>query len=171
MASSTILGLPIEGEPVFPRRDSGIEQWGEDKFSELLKPLIESSRVEAVQWTQYTPYFNDGDVCEFSVGEAEIKVNDLPEEANEDAGFHAVYSEWIEGGYRMRWVRNPTSWGSMYEPYGDPLPEHKDYEAFCALSSAMNRGYFEQFLYDKFGDHAEVTVYKDRITVECYDHD
>lgn len=30
-------------------------------------------KLEAVKWTQYTPYFNDGDTCEFGVNDHECK--------------------------------------------------------------------------------------------------
>lgn len=32
--------------------------------------------VKAVKWTQYTPHFNDGDACTFSVHEPEFAVTD-----------------------------------------------------------------------------------------------
>jgi hypothetical protein len=32
--------------------------------------------ITGVRWRQYTPYFNDGDPCEFSVREAEVKINE-----------------------------------------------------------------------------------------------
>ncbi len=36
--------------------------------------------VAAVKWSQYTPYFMDGDPCLFSVNEPAISLNDTPEE-------------------------------------------------------------------------------------------
>jgi len=30
--------------------------------------------LESVRWTQYTPYFNDGDVCEFGVYDIIVKI-------------------------------------------------------------------------------------------------
>ena len=37
------------------------------KLPKLLAPLFDKHpKLEAVSWTQYTPYFNDGDVCEFA---------------------------------------------------------------------------------------------------------
>lgn len=30
--------------------------------------------VETISWTQYTPYFNDGDVCEFNV-HSDVEIN------------------------------------------------------------------------------------------------
>lgn len=32
--------------------------------------------IEKIRWTQYTPYFNDGEPCEFSVGDRQFKIGD-----------------------------------------------------------------------------------------------
>jgi hypothetical protein len=174
MTNSTLAGLPIWGEPVFPRSTAGVEQWGDDKFSELLRPLIDSPRVEAIKWEQFTPYFNDGDVCEFSVGTPEMKVNDRPgieEDDWDDDGFVSIWSVHLEGGRQRRWVSGEYGWGGHYEYTGPEIEQHEDYDAFSALTAAMERGHFEELLYERFGDHAQVTIYKDRITVETYDHE
>jgi hypothetical protein len=43
-------------------------------LQEALKDLQNAvPDVEAVRWQQYTPYFNDGDTCEFSVHDPEVK--------------------------------------------------------------------------------------------------
>nr|SBO90584.1 hypothetical protein BN4615_P98 [Nonomuraea gerenzanensis] len=130
--------------------------------------------MEAIRWEQYTPYFNDGDVCEFDVHVPEIKVNDRAEAAADewdDDEYHTIYSVFIEGGYPRRWVRNEGSWGGRWEKYGDEIPRHDDYDAFSELTHAMEKGHFEELLYEKFGDHAQVTVYRDRIAVETYEHE
>lgn len=43
------------------------------KFRELFEKVPE---LESVSWTQYTPYFNDGDICEFSCHLYDAKLND-----------------------------------------------------------------------------------------------
>jgi hypothetical protein len=63
------------------------------KMSDLAKPLVESAtqqlfevcpEIESVYWTQYTPYFNDGDSCYFSVHELHfILVGDVAPDAYE----------------------------------------------------------------------------------------
>ncbi len=40
---------------------------------------------EAIRWTQYAPYFNDGEPCEFSVHEFEYKFAAGDEAASEEA--------------------------------------------------------------------------------------
>lgn len=48
-----------------------------------------------LQWSQYTPYFNDGDSCEFTVCDPEIYLLDPDEDASD--GYNDL--EGIEGGY------------------------------------------------------------------------
>lgn len=46
-----------------------------EEFPKLLAPLFEKHPVvKFINWRQYTPFFNDGDVCEF--GRYEISIND-----------------------------------------------------------------------------------------------
>lgn len=43
---------------------------GKDVVKELVLPYLAAQpKVKAVRWRQYTPWFNDGDTCEFSVRE------------------------------------------------------------------------------------------------------
>jgi len=45
-----------------------LQQQFKDSFKELVPKLFENfPLLESVQWDQYTPYFNDGDTCEFSI--------------------------------------------------------------------------------------------------------
>ena len=60
-----------------------IKKLGSEAFSEAYAPLFNQyPEVESVSWTQYTPYFNDGDSCTFSV--RELRINGEEEwDANE----------------------------------------------------------------------------------------
>ncbi len=35
---------------------------------ELIKPIMVEGGINSIRWCQYTPYFNDGDVCTFRAG-------------------------------------------------------------------------------------------------------
>lgn len=172
--SKTVLGLPVHGEPIFNRTPPG-DQWGEEEFSRLLRPLIESDDIAAIRWTQFTPYFNDGDVCEFSLGDVSFKVDPDDDESGDNGdGFLDAWDAAIKGGQETRYVRGPARdhWGlpeTRWEPHGPVYPQHPQYEAMKEFNDHMWR--FESYLYDLFGDHAAVTVHKDRIEVEYYEHD
>lgn len=47
------------------------------EFPMLLKPLFDkySPDIQSIGWSQYTPYFNDGDECVFSVQNDDLNMN------------------------------------------------------------------------------------------------
>jgi hypothetical protein len=47
--------------------------------------LSRNPKVLAVRWTQYTPWFNDGDPCVFGVNEPEFKIEGVCEDEFEYA--------------------------------------------------------------------------------------
>lgn len=56
-------------------------------FKEVSQELFETyKKLESFSWTQYTPYFNDGDECIFRVSEYSIKLNEIhtEDEVRED---------------------------------------------------------------------------------------
>lgn len=123
------------------------------EFPNILKPLFEKSKlIESIGWTQYTPYFNDGNSCEFGVNEVSfINGEDL---------------------YDIEWY----DWRVQYEKYHAELTkegntnfeECKIIEEFKSLLDTIPNDFYE----DLFGDHVQVTIHKDgRIDVEEYDHD
>lgn len=53
---------------------------GGEAFYNELKPLFEKyPEVNTINWSQYTPYFNDGDECVFSVNSSYPRINELDE--------------------------------------------------------------------------------------------
>jgi hypothetical protein len=69
-------------------------------MSEAAQPLVESAaqqlfevcpEIESVYWTQYTPYFNDGDSCHFSVHEPYfVLVGDVAPDAYEGSYLYSA---------------------------------------------------------------------------------
>lgn len=54
-----------------------VQEAGKTAVAALFKAFFaEYPEVKAVGWTQYTPYFNDGDPCVFSVGEPYLSTKD-----------------------------------------------------------------------------------------------
>jgi len=41
----------------------------QEAFREVTKEFFNETPVQAVIWTQYTPYFNDGEECVFGVND------------------------------------------------------------------------------------------------------
>jgi len=113
-------------------------------FKETARALFEAYPVlESFAWTQYTPYFCDGDPCEFGVN------SDLCELNGDD---DPSYSKW-------------DSKTRKSSPKDDPLSQ-AGYAASRLIASID-----DQSMQSMFGDHVKVTVTKDNIETEAYDHD
>jgi hypothetical protein len=97
--------------------------------------------VRSLTWTQYTPYFNDGDPCVFSVHDLEV-YDETIQEADDD------YTEGVDVG-----------WGEGRARYPD----------IAEISGVLSNA--EDLLLEMFGDHCRITVQADGISVEEYDHD
>lgn len=119
-------------------------------FPALLAPLFEKyPGVKNVRWTQYTPYFNDGDACEFSTnaGYADLNYDVREEDEDED--------------------EDETEEIKSEDTAAPEVPEEAEGEFQDVLSSID-----DSFYKDLFGDHVEVIVNRDgTIDVEEYDHD
>ncbi len=63
---------------------------GQKGLMEGLKQFMDTfPTVEAIRWTQYAPYFNDGEPCEFGVHDPMFKVAGLPEDGGDyEDGFY-----------------------------------------------------------------------------------
>jgi hypothetical protein len=67
---------------------------GKAALSEEFKKVFDAHQdLVAIRWRQYTPYFNDGDACRFSVREFYTKMATTAE----DAGDYEDGFDWEEG--------------------------------------------------------------------------
>lgn len=112
-------------------------------FVEFFK---EHPTCEGVRWTQYTPFWNDGEPCTFSVNDFNLKMQDSPP----DAGDH-------EDGFEYD-----------YGPRARTNPELK--AAFVTVKR-IEREVDNEFFHLTFGDHAQVTATRTGFEVEEYDHE
>ena len=139
------------------------QQMASDAFDSFCKEIFEKHpKVESFGWSQYTPYFNDGDTCTFSANTDYISIN----------GEHVDDSKWVN-------EKNVIDWGTwnrdlrIYEgrvevpnlDYNSELVKGAD-EIVEFLSNFDN-----DFYITRFGDHAEITVSKDGVDVDEYEHD
>jgi len=147
---------PIEGDITRYTGSERVEQGTAAEFLAALDAVLSIEGVDSVRWDQYTPYFNDGDPCEFGVNERGVKFVDGDDEAGD-----------YEDGYVGTWALTYAS-NSGY-PY---RPENVTDEQTAALVAAeLNFDRFEDVLRENFGDPAEVTATKDGFSVEYYEND
>jgi hypothetical protein len=122
-------------------------------FNNGIKLLFEIyPQLKNIRWTQYTPYFNDGDTCTFSSDVCDCILN-LPREDDYDST--EEYEEEYEKYKKEPWdYKTEEITDEIQNNIVDFLKEFddEDYETM-------------------FGDHAEVFVTKDGIEVENYCHD
>lgn len=110
----------------------------------LLDVFNKHPEIVAFGWTQYTPYFNDGDTCEFSVGD--LYVTKDAEVAEED-------SLW--------------DWDGVYRTMGGYSED--EIKTLTSLEKILSSN--EELLQVAFGDHVQVIVTPLGVDVEEYDHD
>lgn len=158
--TQTFLGLPVEGDKIGSSREQ-VEQRPAEELAPFIEAVLGVDGVVGVRWRQYTPYFNDGEPCEFGLGEPYVATETSL--ATEDGDYGDGWlSDLVPGSY------DPVTRRLIY---GDVAPEHAALvEPWDALTAAYGARY-EESLREKFGDHATVTVYRDRITIEEYEHD
>jgi hypothetical protein len=158
-------------------------------FPALFKEIFESApKLKSFGWTQYTPYFNDGDTCEFGTNIDYLYINDCHEddldnqedesktidivlhldktlENEEDVRINNEVADKM--GYTWYKTRNIGEKGLCYNPNYDAITG----EAVAQIKEILSL-IPEDFYKDLFGDHCKITVHSDGVLKEEeYDHD
>ena len=114
-------------------------------FETVSKQLFEKHpEMESFGWKQYTPYFNDGDECRFSAHTDEPDINGIR-------------------GYEIHEARTYST--GSYPAKHEELVKAKD------IVTEFLGNFYDSDLKDMFGDHVKITVSKDGIEVDDYDHE
>lgn len=131
-----------------------------DVFAEVSGTLFEKHpEMQSFSWTQYTPYFNDGDECIFSVrcDQECININrDVDSDSDDELDSYEIASSdytYLNG----KRVETPEN-------------KHPLFDAQKAVADFLSE-FSEDDLREMFGDHAEITVTKSGVEVDSYDHD
>lgn len=172
---TTFFGIPVTGD--IHRGDEPKDQRPLEEFGPILQAVLESPDVAAVKWTQYTPYFNDGEPCVFGANEIEVKF--VPDAAARLAAlpdailgrYDAEEDDEDERGWLEGW--NLTTYDRDARE-SVPNPQFADEPwigPVIALDLAVEGGEFDRVLLTAFGDHANVVVTREGIEVEEYTHD
>lgn len=139
------------------------QQMASDAFDSFCKEIFEKHpKIESFGWSQFTPYFNDGDTCTFSVNTDYISIN----------GEYVDDSKWVNETTVVDW----GTWNRELRVYeGRVEVPNLDYDAELAKGSdeitEFLRNFDNDFYITRFGDHAEITVTKDGVDVDEYEHD
>jgi hypothetical protein len=149
-----------------------IREEGEIAIKEEFKSIFESfPRLKAFRWVQYTPHFNDGEPCEFSVHDPLFAVSGLQKEGGPEWDHAEDEDEDEEGDITLQFS---DKWSFSY--YGDKspgafnLPTEEEQAQMKHISSILNDN--EDIMQYVFDDGVQITVYRDgRVDVNEYDHD
>jgi hypothetical protein len=159
--------------------DKLAKEEGGNVIREMMQPIFDLG-ITFVRWTQYTPYFNDGDPCEFGVN------------ADFELGWPGGVEDSLwEIGYRLKeftpyqyWGRSEVEAERMNAEYKQQHDASRDQavnagitaelieavkEACKPASDFLNAN--EELLKTAFGDHASITVTPEGIDVDEYQHD
>lgn len=138
-----------------------VAEIGKRAVSKAIAGLLgKHPEVASVRWTQYTPYFNDGDSCEFSVHDPEVR---FASEATHEEGSVGEDDE-DEEDYIDSW-----SLGYYAERRGVAEPKAL-MESLRSLGNLFSES--EDAMRATFGDHVQVTIGRDgKAEVEEYGHD
>jgi hypothetical protein len=132
-------------------------------FTDLTKTIFEDHpRVNSFGWHQFTPYFNDGDTCTFSVNTDYIYIN----------GESVDESDWINETK----ITNYGTWNREKRQYEGrtEVPNFnydKELVAACDEIREFLSNFDNDFFMSQFGDHAEITITAEGVSVDEYEHE
>ena len=148
------------------------------EFSGALAELFDAYPfVKSLSFTAYTPYFNDGDTCEYNVHHDYCNFNGYDEDrdvSGEDVDVlklakETIYVEEPNPDYTpgsRAWGNNKTTWVRKPNPDFNPLYKEA-VEAFREALAVVDDNNWK----DMVGDHVKVTITRDGIETDEYDHD
>jgi len=125
-------------------------------FTEMAEELFaENPSILSFGWTQYTPYWNDGDVCEFG--------------ANTD---YPSVSFTAKDGKVVNYNENSGDCTDGDDTELDSTPYEKEFNKHLKAISAFLNNFDEEDLEAMFGDHMQITVdRKGKVETEEYEHE
>lgn len=119
-------------------------------------------QLESFGWTQYTPYFNDGEACIFYANTDYLIIN----------GEYAEDSNWFNKENVINWGQWNRDLKIHEGRVEDPNTNYNEelVNAYNEIVSFLSN-FDNDFYLSKFGDHAEVIVTKTGVNISDCDHD
>jgi hypothetical protein len=146
---------------------------GTKLIKEVFKEFFDKNPgITAVVWTQYTPFFNDGDTCTFSVSSPTF--TNAPDDELYNVAPWGVY----EGENTSVWVCGSISnvLTTDREYYKDERVKINasggvDVDSCSLLESMISSDEMEEIFLALFDDHVKVVATRNGFDVTEYDHD
>jgi hypothetical protein len=142
-------------------------------FKDTMKEFFDKNPgITALKWTQYTPYFNDGDPCVFNVNDVTFT------NATEDELDNVTAWGEYEGEDESVWVSQNIAYvlnsGSKY--YQEEAAKIRaaggfDEDSCDLIDKVIRSDEMEDIMKEMFGDHVVITATRDGFDVDDYEHD
>ncbi len=175
------MDIPIEGdEPSHYSRRHYVPRDIEELYPHFKEEFYKG--VKAATWHQYTPYFNDGEPCEFNVydlsvtNHEEVAENWLNGDFYEDRRVELTEEQYKEETEGSRWYTGCYEEdGKFYKRYEegtyDYIPGVSHPDGITDVDIPIHLLEFEDALRAKFGDHTQVVVTPTRVVQFDYEHE
>jgi hypothetical protein len=128
--------------------------------------------INAICWTQYTPYFNDGDECVFRVNEPSF-TNATGEDLEDIFVPGGEYNGENESIWIVDNVERTLEGGQWYDEDKEKILSGPtvDPESCELISEMITAEEFEDIIKLMFGNHVEIIATRDGFDVSDYDHE
>lgn len=140
-------------------------------FDGIFKTFFEFyPEIAAVKWNQYTPYFNDGEPCEFCVGEFSFydKKNgngEILDADYADGDGDTIYKKPSE------YLRQYPEYAYVFTAFNEATARHREVAAGVEELEDILLSIPDEIYLAAFDDHVTVVATKDSIEAEEYSHD
>lgn len=165
MALETMIKNLNDAHDAYKNQLNSIGKEAREAVAEYLAPLVPPGYI--LKWDQYTPYFNDGEPCTFSVNEPVlVGVNDEPRDEGWELG--RVLKQWgkpdknvsyetrdYSGGFGSNKMKTVT-----YVEQGFPTIDGWSVEKIQELAVAWGK-LPDDLLLRSFGDHCTINIKSD----------
>jgi len=132
---------------------------GKEAIGALFKQFfLDNPGVKSIRWEQYSPWFNDGDECVFSVRS--------PVFTNAETWDDISWGEYDGEDGDTVWI-----WGDDTYKIVGAQPSAEEVKAMTELNNLIQSSALEDVFHDLFGNHARVTVTAAGIDVDEANHD
>ena len=137
--------------------------------------------IGSITWTQYTPYFNDGDTCEFSVHDVNFLSTKDTEDEDLDLRDLYEHNPWekpddyvyrnskVENSMQSYYLEKIKKWDDEVAKLG--LERIQQLEAGIKKFRKTFNSISDDTMLSLFGDHVRVTAKPTGIDVDEYDHE
>lgn len=126
-------------------------------------------KMKAIAWAQYSPYFNDGDECVFSVNDVSV-LSFVPEYVSYDYDDEDEEDYDEEDETENSEEKEPRIIiGDYYSNSNEHMVTEKELKACKAVQEFISQN--EDLMHDLYGNHVGVIITENGAKVSDYDHD